>query len=1253
MNDKNQQKADSDLLTALFYVLNELEKNDVSYALLHPGSKALPEVRSDIDIVLDASPELVLLPVLKKMQTEHDVKLVQAMHYDVPYGYYYVIQIPSDDGYCYLQLDCLYDPYGINRYHLDSIFLLNNRCKYNNYYRASQLSETLYLLIKRTLKRNACCSNTEALALSVNELGDVLTPDLHKWFGKRITKKILELSSVKKYEELSKLLNNSYWQVEKRFIIRNPLTYLHKQVATSLRKIRRFFKPTGMFVVLIGPDGCGKTTISGNLRRNMARSFRSVSRFHWRPKLLPKLGRSNSLTQDVKNEAELLPAPPEKPKYSPTVSLIRFIYYFTDFVLGYWLVIYPRRARSTLIVGERYFADILVHPARYGFNLPHWIMRAFSVMVPKPDAIILLSGDAQRIYERKPELDVQTITNQLAKYTQEIMHWGNHYIADTNETADEVLRQVECYLGDLMQQRTLKTRHTTLLAFPRFGRTRILISPDIDNKNLARLYSPASTLGKLSMMPLKIPSWVFRLLVSKPCKTAFYGDFPRIQADSIIKQYFNGFDKLSISYYMGNGGPRSKITAQVSHRGNVIAYVKIARTENTKALLDNEYQSLHLVRGKLDGSVPNPLELYSHAGLMYMFTSVPNDTYTASKYTLTESHLKLARTIFKYNATNCSIDEYLDAHDLESRIKSIRFNEFSTQSGMIAKQGLRYVKQHFQHKSISIGRKHGDFCPWNILINNKGRLYIFDWEYSEENHSALSDVLHFVRSCCHFVWHYAPQRTAESMLTNNAIRNLASNLDIKLQDIPAYAVIYLLHEILRHCETHLCDKEKQVNDQQQINQINYLTQCLYSIVNIAKRGVIPRRICVAAYACEPDKGSEPGVGWNWVKLIAQNNDVWVFTKYNNKGPVEEYLSKHPDPNLNFVFVDLPRWLTFWKKGQRGVRTYYYLWQFFALRKARKLHKTVDFSFAHHVTFVNDWLWSFVAMLPVPFIWGPIGSHPKIPKQLLPHNKALFKEMARLSIQRGMRVFDPLYWITVIRASRILVINKEIAKQFPIRLLGRNKCTVETAIAHENTLKPGSYPKPDKFNVLYVGRFHHTKCPHLVLESFAKAQNDMPEACLTLVGRGPEEAALRELAKGIGIDGDTIFKPWSSHADILQLMAESSVFLFPSTEGGGMVVIEALSLGLPVVCLDYGGPGSIVTDSTGSLVKIAGKHQVINDLAKALVDYYLHPEKLEAYSLNAISYAETRLTWATKLKRIENIYETLQKSRSWCDCKQYE
>ena len=52
------------------------------------------------------------------------------------------------------------------------------------------------------------------------------------------------------------------------------------------------------------------------------------------------------------------------------------------------------------------------------------------------------------------------------------------------------------------------------------------------------------------------------------------------------------------------------------------------------------------------------------------------------------------------------------------------------------------------------------------------------------------------------------------------------------------------------------------------------------------------KILISAYACEPDKGSEPGVGWNWAKQISRFHEVWVITRKNNRPSIEKELEEN-------------------------------------------------------------------------------------------------------------------------------------------------------------------------------------------------------------------------------------------------------------------------------------------------------------------------------------------------------------------------
>ncbi|MGB8801257.1 MAG: hypothetical protein WCC97_11250, partial [Candidatus Acidiferrales bacterium] len=63
----------------------------------------------------------------------------------------------------------------------------------------------------------------------------------------------------------------------------------------------------------------------------------------------------------------------------------------------------------------------------------------------------------------------------------------------------------------------------------------------------------------------------------------------------------------------------------------------------------------------------------------------------------------------------------------------------------------------------------------------------------------------------------------------------------------------------------------------------------------------PLKILLSAYACEPDKGSEPGVGWNHVKQAARFHDVWVLTRSNNRASIERALATEPMPNVHWIY----------------------------------------------------------------------------------------------------------------------------------------------------------------------------------------------------------------------------------------------------------------------------------------------------------------------------------------------------------------
>ena len=203
------------------------------------------------------------------------------------------------------------------------------------------------------------------------------------------------------------------------------------------------------------------------------------------------------------------------------------------------------------------------------------------------------------------------------------------------------------------------------------------------------------------------------------------------------------------------------------------------------------------------------------------------------------------------------------------------------------------------------------------------------------------------------------------------------------------------------------------------------------------------RILLSAYACEPDRGSEPGVGWTWATELARiGHEVSVITRADNR-PTIESNAQHRSLNLTFLYYDLPTWVQHWRRFPGGKRLYYVLWQWFAVRYLRHLFSALPFDVVHHVTYVSARYPSFMGSLGIPFLFGPVSGGEGIPPRLRSGLSAgaRFQEWLR-DLSNFLVRFDPLMRHTFRQAERILV-TRDTLELIPRRW--RHKCEVQLAI----------------------------------------------------------------------------------------------------------------------------------------------------------------------------------------------------------------
>jgi glycosyltransferase involved in cell wall biosynthesis len=176
---------------------------------------------------------------------------------------------------------------------------------------------------------------------------------------------------------------------------------------------------------------------------------------------------------------------------------------------------------------------------------------------------------------------------------------------------------------------------------------------------------------------------------------------------------------------------------------------------------------------------------------------------------------------------------------------------------------------------------------------------------------------------------------------------------------------------------------------------------------------------------------------------------------------------------------------------------------------------------------------------------------------------------------------------------------------------------ETQIGHPRAMRQGS-PR-----LLYAGRLLYWKGVHIAIRAFAQVLSKLPSARLTIVGRGPEEARLRADVIAHDISQNVDFISWLPQRELTCLYNNHDLLLFPSLhDSSGWVVLEALCQGLPVVCLDVGGPKDIVTLKSGVIIKTDGlnTNQVAANIAVQLYELLSSPTTLSALSAGAISRA---------------------------------
>lgn len=404
----------------------------------------------------------------------------------------------------------------------------------------------------------------------------------------------------------------------------------------------------------------------------------------------------------------------------------------------------------------------------------------------------------------------------------------------------------------------------------------------------------------------------------------------------------------------------------------------------------------------------------------------------------------------------------------------------------------------------------------------------------------------------------------------------------------------------------------------------------------------PLRVLLSAYACEPGKGSEPGVGWNVARELSARVELTVMTRANNRGNIES--SGEPwIHDVHWVYWDPPRWMTFWKKGGRGVQLFYILWQMGVKSVAEEILAAREIDLIHHITFGKYWIPSRLAALPRPFVFGPVGGGECGPPQLSSHGgwKARISELSKSTACRMVallpgcrKLYRSAAWtFAATRQTEDALKNLGVSK---LGILPQSGIRPEDLPSWDASEIPPTTPPTDELQLVTASRLIHWKAIDLAIEAAALA-NQRTRVRLTVLQTGPEMENLKSLAHKLGMADQVDFKGRLPRLeDVYQEIARADALVHPALhEAFGQACLESLALGVPVICLNWGGPGLIVDPTCGFAVHPGTRDETVERLAQAMVD-------LAVERRNGLLSSDACKARAYEIFHWENLGEALMK-----------
>lgn len=363
------------------------------------------------------------------------------------------------------------------------------------------------------------------------------------------------------------------------------------------------------------------------------------------------------------------------------------------------------------------------------------------------------------------------------------------------------------------------------------------------------------------------------------------------------------------------------------------------------------------------------------------------------------------------------------------------------------------------------------------------------------------------------------------------------------------------------------------------------------------------KIFISSYACEPNLGSEIGVGWHWVLEMSKYFEIWVLTRKSNKSSIEAWIKDNPTfSNINFIYFDLPYYLRFWKKGLRGVRIYYNIWQLCTNSIVKNTMQENDIKIFHHLTYGNA-LWTVSKYGQKQFfVWGPTGGVDTIPFEFSKYYnfKGRLIEFVRRSVVSSLK-FNTQYNKRCSNANLILCKTENFKSNIAPKY--RDKAILFTDVAVDKLILKESSTLENANVVKYitVGKLDPWRGFDLLIEAFAIAINVNPNIHLEIIGKGLDCKRLEKIIAEKSLQRYVDLVGEVSMNDYYKRMSESDVVVNAALKEGAVTTsFDSMAMGKPLICVDTKGYTRYFSNDYAIVIPQQNRINLINSLSDAVL-----------------------------------------------------